>query len=153
MSENQQGSPPSTAEGLERDASAGGPSTALKGKRALILVEDPDVFTLLHEHLFALGVNCQEARCPAGASALLRQEEGKETPADFLFADEKMGGLCGMSLCSALLLPLRKRPSVLLATKGAPSENCDQPKRQFVDAMFDFCTSSAELGVMLRRFL
>jgi CheY-like chemotaxis protein len=153
MSENHQGSRSSAAEGLEKDASSGIPSTALKGKRALILVEDPDVFALLHEHLFSLGVDCHEANCLAGASALLRREESMETPADFLFADEQMGGLCGMSLCSALLLPLRKRPSVLLATKGTPSEICAQPKRQFVDAMFDFRTPSAELGVLLTRLI
>lgn len=152
MSENHQGSR-SSAEGLKRDAVAGTPSTALQGKRALILVEDSDVLARLHEHLGSLGVDCQEARCLAGASALLRREESMKTPADFLFADEQMGGLCGMSMCSALLLPLRKRPRVLLATKGAPNESCEKPKRQFVDAMFDFRTSSAELGVLLRRLI
>jgi len=140
-------------EGLEREANAGSPNTALQGKRALILVEDSDVFTLLHEHLYSLGVDYQEAQCPAGASALLRREESQDTPADFLFADEKLGGLCGMSLCSALLLPLRKRPSVLLATNSSPEKSCLNVEEPPVDAMFHYHTSTSELGVIMRRLL
>jgi hypothetical protein len=123
----------------------------LTGTRALILVEDPEMSSLLHGHLVAMGIECWEARCLAGASALLRRDEMLGKPADFLFADEELGGLCGMSLCAALLLPLRNRPRVLLATRYARTSECRDMENNCVDAVFDMNTSAAELRVLLHK--
>jgi len=98
-----------------------------------------------------LGVICGEARCIAGASALLRHNDDQGKPADFLFADEQIAGLCGMSMCGALVMPLRNRPLVLLATKEANTDCCPSLEGSCVDAIFDFRTSSAELHILLKQ--
>jgi hypothetical protein len=150
MSKNQHSSR-SSGDGLERDSAAGGGVNSLAGTRALILVEDSSISALLHEHLKLLGVECGDARCLAGASALLRRDEDNGKPADFLFADEKIAGMCGVSMCGALMLPLRNHPKVLLATTDHTGECESKIEGSCVDAVFDFRTSAAELKVLLLR--
>jgi response regulator RpfG family c-di-GMP phosphodiesterase len=150
MSENHNSSRPS-GDGLERDSAAGGGVNSLAGTRALILLEDSSISALLHQHLKTIGVECGEARCLAGASALLRRDEDSGQPADFLFADEKIAGMCGVSMCSALMLQLKNRPTVLLATKNHAGQCEAKIEGSCVDAVFDFRTSAAELGVMLKN--
>lgn len=150
MSENHNSSRPS-GDGLERDSAADGGVNSLAGTRALILVEDSSISALLQAHLKTIGVECGEARCLAGASALLRRDENNGKPADFLFADEKIAGMCGVSMCGALMLPLKNRPKVLLATKDAAGKCLARIEGSCVDAVFDFRTSAAELGVLLKN--
>ena len=148
MSENHERSRPPQG-GLERDSGANDGVRSLAGTRALIMVEDAAIYALLREHLVSMGIECGEARCIAGASALLRRNEKCGQPADFLFADEKIAGTCGVSMCSALVLPLRNRPTVLLATKNHDSGSCEKIEGSCVDAIFDFRVSATELGELL----
>jgi len=150
MTNNPQNSQPS-GDGRERDSATNGDANSLVGTHALLLVEDASVAALLHSHLSALGVESADARSLAGAAALLRRDESSGTPADFLFADEKIAGTCGKSMCGALMLKLRHRPTVLLATQGERVGSCDGVEGSCVDAMFNFRTSAAELGVLLRQ--
>jgi hypothetical protein len=150
MTNNAHNAQPS-GDGLERDSVTQGGVNPLASTHALLLLEDASVAALLHTHLAVLGVESSDARSLAGAAALLQRDESFGTPADFLFADEKIAGTCGKSMCGALMLKLRHRPTVLLATQGERAGSCEDVAGSCVDAMFDFRTSAAELGVLLRQ--
>ena len=89
-------------------------SAPLPGSRALVLLQDPRESNRLQARLGSLGIETWEANCASGAAAMLRREELRGRPIDFLFVDGHFGGICGMSLCAALCMPLRRRPEVLL---------------------------------------
>jgi hypothetical protein len=75
----------------------------------------------LLRRLGSFGIQTREANTASGAASILRRADMRKQPIDYLIVDGHFQGLCGMSLCAALCVPLRQRPMVLLQ---APIENC-----------------------------
>lgn len=120
----------------------GSNSAALSGTKVLVLMDDREMATRLHELLFAIGVECWVAHCLAGASALLRRDEHLNGQADFLIADPNFGHLSADSLCAALMLPLKRRPAILLAlTPGSAPPEVDD----CIDAIVHLDLTATEL--------
>lgn len=126
--------------------------TPLRGTRALVLLQDPMEANRLQARLSALGIEAWEANCPSGAAAVLRRDELRGRPVDFLFVDGHFGGICGMSLCAALCMALRNRPEVLLTTPVDVALDSAALSRSGISSVIEADSSSRELEVLLGSY-
>ncbi|MGB0952056.1 MAG: hypothetical protein ACPG31_02410 [Planctomycetota bacterium] len=126
--------------------------TPLRGTRALVLLQDPVEANRLQARLTALGIEAWEANCASGAAAVLRRDELRGRPVDFLFVDGHFGGICGMSLCAALCMALRQRPEVLLTAPLDAALDSSALSRSGISTVIEADCSSRELEVLLGSY-
>ena len=125
------------------------PGEILGLARALVLIQETEQTLRLQGVLSSIGIDVCEARSASGAAAVLRREEARGRSFDFLLVDGLFGGICGMSLCAALCMQLRRRPEVILLT---PTENLfhdDALIRSGISAVVDPECTLVELQTLL----
>ena len=123
-----------------------------KVTRALVLIHDPEQTLRLQGMLSSLGVDVWEARSASGAAAVLRREEARGVSFDLLLVDGRFGGICGMSLCAALCIPLEHRPEVILQTPTESPLDGKALARSGIGAVIDPEFSRQELHALLHGF-
>ncbi|MDA0668049.1 MAG: hypothetical protein O3A95_08375 [Planctomycetota bacterium] len=119
---------------------------------ALVLSHDVVLGSRLLRRLGSFGIQTREATSAAGAASILRRADMRKQPIDYLIVDGRFQGICGMSLCAALCVPLRQRPMVLLQ---APIEDClDRAtlERSGVHAVIEADFDLGALDQMLQSF-
>ena len=119
---------------------------------ALVLSHDVVLGNRLIGRLASFGIQTREANSATGAASILRRADMRKQPIDYLIVDGRFQGICGMSLCAALCVPLRQRPMVLLQ---APIEDCldkDTLERSGVHAVIDADFDQNDLNQSLQSF-
>ena len=119
---------------------------------ALVLSHDVVLGNRMLGRLASFGIRTREASTASGAASILRRADMRKQPVDYLIVDGRFQGICGMSLCAALCVPLRQRPMVLIQ---APLEACldkDALQRSGVDAVIEADFDLDSLSQLLQGF-
>lgn len=143
---------PQPSEGTPEAAQTSESGNSLAATCALILNRDDARAERLQGVLQSLGITAALATCPSGAAAVLREDEANGRAFDFLFVDGQFGGICGMSLCAALCMPLNKRPKVLLQAPMEKVRDSRALARSGVHAVIDPEPLREELQVLLEGY-
>jgi len=128
------------------------PETSPGQPIALVLSHDVVLGNRMLGRLASFGIRTREASTASGAASILRRADMRKQPVDYLIVDGRFQGICGMSLCAALCVPLRQRPMVLIQ---APLEACldkDALQRSGVDAVIEADFDLDSLSQLLQGF-
>ena len=117
-----------------QDSDAG---SSLADTRVLVLTRESPRAQRLLGLLSGLGIETLEASSASGAAAVLRHDEARGKAFDFLVVDGRFGGICGMSLCAALCIPLARRPVVILQSSTETKLPSQALSRSGISAVID----------------